>query len=319
VIAPLKKRERLFMGRSITELAEKEYVVLDGGMGTLLQARGLGPSELPEEWNILHPDVVKGIHLDYLTAGAQIIETNTFGGSSVKLHAKGKEYLVKELNTSGAMLAIEALKGYLSAQGAKADERYVAGSVGPTGKIFEMGMTIDEAKNTFSQQGALLAEAGVDLFIVETMLDIREAEIAVTTLKKETALPVFASVVFNRTAKGEYRTLFGNGVSESVNRLIDAGAEAIGTNCGLIEEYIQVVREMRKLTSVPLLLYPNAGLPVLQNGKTIFNQTPRYMISYIDESIEAGATIIGGCCGTTPEYIRLIAERIRGRMVSNMS
>jgi len=322
------------MGRSIEELAQEKLLVLDGGMGTLLQERGLTPAELPEEWNILHSEIVQAIHLDYLTAGAQIIETNTFGGTSVKLRAKGKEYLVAEVNRKGAQLAIGAVKAFRSSMGLAgekrvvsdetfiadeivvSDERYIAGSIGPTGKIFEMGLTREEVDRAYSEQGSLLAGEGVDLFLVETMLDVREAEIAVRTLKRETSLPVFASIVFNRTKKGDFRTLFGNSVADTLHCLLDAGASGVGTNCGLLEEYIQVIREMRALTGVPLLLYPNAGLPILKDGKTIFNQTPEYMIAYLDASIDAGATIIGGCCGTTPAYIRLIAERIKDKKLS---
>ena len=321
------------MGRTVEELIRDEYVVLDGGMGTLLQAKGLTPAELPEEWNLLHPDILEEIHLDYLESGAQIIETNTFGGTSLKLHAKGKQQLVGEVNRKGAQLALRALKTFRTMQkrgGASAldssgrigiseqssvDERFIAGSMGPTGMIFEMGLTKGQAERAYGEQGSLLAGEGIDLFLVETMLDVREAEVAVKTVKKETGLPVFASAVFSRTKKGEFRTLFGNGVRDSVERLLDAGASAVGVNCGLIEEYIQVIKEMRSITDVPLLLYPNAGLPTLKEGKTVFNQTPEYLISHLEESIAAGATIIGGCCGTTPEYVHLIAERLKGKKI----
>jgi 5-methyltetrahydrofolate--homocysteine methyltransferase len=126
-------------------------------------------------------------------------------------------------------------------------------------------------------------------------------------------LPVLASMVFNKTKKGEYKTLFGNTVSDSVFRLVDAGADAVGTNCGLIEDYIEVIAEMRKLTNLPLILYPNAGLPKLKGGVTVFDYSPENMIVYFDATINAGATVLGGCCGTTPKYIKLIADRIKGR------
>lgn len=304
------------MNKSILELVAEEYIVLDGGMGTLLQDKGLTSSELPEEWNIQHPEVVKGIHLDYLIAGAQIIETNTLGGSSLKLQAKGKEHLIMELNRCGVELAIEALKTFRNTKSKQNDGRYIAGSVGPTGKIFEMDLSPEKAEKAFSEQATILADAGVDIFLVETMLDLREAEIAVKTLKRETDLPVFASLVFNRTKKGEFRTIFGNSIADTVYRLIDAGTDAVGANCGLIDEYVEVIKQMRSLTPAPLILYPNAGLPVLKNGKTTFNQSSEYLISFLDESIEAGATIVGGCCGTTPEYIHLISEKINGRKLN---
>lgn len=301
------------MNDEVLKLISEEYTVLDGGLGTLLYERGLSSAELPEEWNNSHPDVLRGIHLDYLISGAQVIETNTFGASFLKLESNGKQGMVKELNERGAALAFDALKTFRDMGKVQDDKRFISGSVGPTGKILEMGVTRERVEKSYAEQSSVLADAGVDLFTVETMLDLREAEIAVKTLKSETGLPVIASVVFNKTKKGEARTLFGNTVRETVSRLFEAGADAVGTNCGLIEEYLEVIREMRSLTDKPLMLYPNAGPPKLKNGRTVFDQTPEYLITFLDESIEAGATIIGGCCGTAPEYIRLVSEKIKGR------
>lgn len=301
------------MNNEVLKLISEEYTILDGGLGTILHERGLSSAELPEEWNMSHPDVLRGIHLDYLISGAQVIETNTFGASFLKLEANGKQEMVKELNERGAELALDALKTFRDMGKVHDDKRFISGSVGPTGKILEMDVTRERVEKSYAEQSSVLADAGVDLFTVETMLDLREAEIAVKTLKSETGLPVFASIVFNKTKKGEERTLFGNTVRETVARLFEAGADAVGTNCGLIEEYHEVIREMRSLTDKPLMLYPNAGLPKLKNGRTVFEQTPEYLIAFLDESIEAGATIIGGCCGTTPEYIRLVSEKIKGR------
>ncbi len=305
------------MKKSILDLVKEEFITLDGGMGTLLQEKGLTSSQIPEEWNREHPDIVKEIHLDYLRAGAQIIETNTFGASRLKLQANGKEHLLKDLNSTGVRNAIDALETFRSESNDQKDWRYIAASIGPSGKIVEMDLSSESAEKNYAEQGSILADAGVDLFMVETMLDIREAELAVKTLKEQIGIPVFASAVFNKTKKGEYRTLFGNSISDAVTRLIDAGASALGVNCGLIEEYIEVIRVMRDLTPYPLILYPNAGLPVLKDGKTVFNQSSDYLISFFDRSIEAGATIIGGCCGTTPGYIRLIAQRIKGERLKS--
>jgi 5-methyltetrahydrofolate--homocysteine methyltransferase len=168
-------------------------------------------------------------------------------------------------------------------------------------------------KGAFSSQGAVLAKNGIDLFMVETMMDLNEAVMALRALKAETCLPVFVTLVFNRTKKGDYRTIFGNTVADSVAKLLDEGADAVGTNCGLIEQYIEVVAQMRQITESPIVVYPNAGTPKIKEGKTVFDQTPEDMISFLDREIEAGATILGGCCGTTPEYTRLLAERITGR------
>jgi 5-methyltetrahydrofolate--homocysteine methyltransferase len=301
------------MKPSITDLTEKEFMVLDGAMGTFLQEQGLSPADLPEEWNLSHPDIIVHIHRAYLDAGAQIIETNSFGGTSLKLQAKGKAHLAQSVNQEAVRLAREALNAFIKESKVFEDPRYIGGSIGPTGKIFGMDISAADIEKAYAEQGLFLAESGVDLFLVETMLDMRESEIAVRTLKRETNLPIFATAVFNKTKKGEYRTLFGDTVEDAVERYEEAGAQGVGVNCGLIEEYVEVIAEMRARTGLPLLLYPNAGIPVLKDGKTKFNQTPDQMILYLDASIEAGATIIGGCCGTTPAYISLIANRIKGR------
>ncbi|HEB32603.1 MAG TPA: hypothetical protein ENI15_17300 [Spirochaetes bacterium] len=301
------------MNNDFLKLISEEYAVLDGALGTLLHEKGLSSGEIPEDWNISHPEILTDIHLDYFMAGAQIVETNTFGASSLKLEANGKQGLLRELNVRGAQLARVALKEFREINKVPEDNRYVSGSVGPTGKIF--GMEVDGLKveNNYLEQGAILAEAGVDLFTVETMIDLREAEAAVRALKKETKLPVLVSTVFNKTKKGEFRTLFGDTVKDTVIRLTEAGADGVGTNCGLVEEYIDVIYEMRSLMDIPLLLYPNAGLPKLKGGMTVFEQTPLQMIAFLDESVKAGATVVGGCCGTTPEYIKLVSGKIKGR------
>jgi len=299
--------------RKISELIMEEYMVLDGAMGTQLQERGLIPEDLPEEWNITHGDVVKDIHLYYLKAGAQIIETNTFGGNPIKLSVKNREDDTELLNKAGVEVAKRAMEIFKKEENTDDDERYIAGSIGPTGKIVNMDIKKEAAKDAFKIQAEILDRAGIDIFMVETMMHLDEAVGAVEGIKEISNKPVIASMVFNKTKKGEFRTLFGNRVEEAVKALLDAGAIAVGTNCGLINEYVEVIRKMRELTDVPLVMYPNAGLPRLENNRTIFDQTPEYMIKFLDDSIEAGATIIGGCCGTTPEYISLIAKRIKGK------
>lgn len=301
------------MDRGILQLVEEEYVVLDGGMGTLLQESGLSSDHLPEEWNISHPDVVSGVHLSYFRAGAQIVETNTFGGTEIKLGMKGKAGMMKKLNSRGAQLAVEALKLFKEDRGGRQSSRFVAGSIGPTGQMVGINVTEKEVKGAFASQAAVLAENGVDLFMVETMMDLNEALLALRAIKEETNLPVFVSLVFSPTKKGDYRTIFGNTVADSTARLLDEGADAIGTNCGLIDQYVGVIAQMRALTDFPLMLYPNAGKPKIIEGKTVFDQTTEDMIAFIDREMEAGATIVGGCCGTTPEYTKLLAERIKGK------
>lgn len=297
------------------DLINSEYVVHDGALGTLLQERGLRPDELPEEWNIKKPDIVRNIHLEYLKAGAQIITTNTFGASPVKMAMRGKDALVKDVNKRGVQVAfealneIESLRKDINLQGN--GRAYVAGSVGPLGKMVGIEIPEEEAEKAFSLQVQLLAEAGADLILIETMIDLSEASIALKASLRETGLPVIVSLTFNRTKQNSYRTLFGNSPLEAVKRLENEGACAVGANCGLIEDYVDVIREMRGVSRLPLILYPNAGQPVIRDGVTFYKTKPGDMIVWLDDSIEAGATIIGGCCGTTPEYISMISQRIR--------
>jgi len=306
------------MKDSLLKLISEEYVVLDGGMGTFLQDKGLTSGDLPEEWNISHPDVIKKIHLDYLIAGAQIIETNTFGASPIKLEMNNKENLTKDFNIKASEIAIDALKTFRDLKEIPGNERkenrFISGSIGPSGKILGMDINKSRVEKSYAMQGKILAESGVNLFNVETMLDLNESVLAVKTLKKETNLPVFATLVFNKTKKGDLRTLFGNTIPDVVNRLIEAGADAMGANCGLIDDYIEVIKRMKNLTDYPLVIFPNAGLPKLKDNRTYFEQTPEFMIDFLDKEIEAGATIIGGCCGTTPNYVEMIAERIKHKM-----
>ncbi len=299
------------------DLINLEYVVHDGALGTMLQQRGLTPDELPEEWNIRKPEVVRDIHLEYLNAGAQIVTTNTFGASPIKMGMRGKEGLVEEVSRRGVQLALDAVDQLRSIQSGEKHQRdgelYIAGSVGPSGKLLNMEITPGEAEKSISLQVQVLAEAGVDLILIETMIDLGEAELALKVARRETNLPVIVSLAFDRTKQGSYRTLFGNTPAEAALRLADGGACAVGANCGLIEHYVDVMKEMRGVCGVPLIFYPNAGRPIVRKGVTFYGETPRRMIAWLNASIEAGATIIGGCCGTTPEYIALLSRRIRNR------
>ena len=301
----------------ILTLIQEEYVVLDGAFGTMLQERGHTPDQLPEEWNISKPEVVQDIHLQYFVAGAQIVTTNTFGASPLKLGMRGKEGLTEEVNRLGVTHVRKALDTFRNMESVPADSqreaRFIAGSVGPCGKMLGMEHGPDEVGQSILAQGRVLADEGIDLFIVETMMDLSEAELVVQTLKHEFSIPVIASLVFNRTKDGSYRTLFGNSVTDTVQRLVQAGADVMGTNCGLMDQYIDVIGQMRAHTDAPLVLYPNAGIPELKDGKTFFKVTSGELIRSLDAAMQAGASIIGGCCGTTPEYIHLLSERIKHR------
>ncbi|MDZ7262492.1 MAG: homocysteine S-methyltransferase family protein [candidate division KSB1 bacterium] len=278
----------------------KEILLFDGAMGTMLQARGLAPGEPSEKWNLDHPEVVKQIHCEYVEAGADILITNSFGGSPYKLQNCGLGNKIYEVNYTAAKLAARAASG----------KAYVAGSVGPTGKFLQpLGeVAPEEMYDGFVQQIQALRDGGADLICVETMTDSNEAVLAIKAAKEVTTLPVIASMTYEKGKKG-YRTIMGHTIEDSVKALLDAGADVVGTNCGNgIEPMIEIVATMRKITQAPLLAEPNAGLPKLIEGRPVYSETPEIMAARLPELIRAGANIVGGCCGTTPEHIRKFRE-----------
>ena len=290
------------MGRITDKIKEGKILVSDGAWGTFLQLKGLKPGECPEEWNISHPGDILEIAKSYIDAGADMIETNSFGGNSFKLQNYGLGEKVKELNQKAAEISRMA-----------AGDKFVLGSAGPTGKILMMGdVTRDKLYNAFREQFISLEKGGADAIMIETMSDIDEAGIAVEAAKENTGLEVFCTMTFEKTVNGEYRTMMGISPEEMVDSLIAAGAELIGANCGNgIEGMIDIVKEIRRVNSdIPVLIHANAGMPVYQDGKTVFPEQPQETASFVSPIILAGANIIGGCCGTTPEHICRIREMV---------
>ncbi len=290
----------------LERVAGGEILISDGAMGTFLHAKGMGAGECPESWCVSHPEVVRGIAEAYIAAGSQIVETNSFGGSSLKLNSYGLRDKVKELNRAAAVLAREAMGG----------NGYVAASIGPTGHIAqEEGgeLTLAEFYESFKEQAAALAEGGADAICIETMSSVLEAVEAIRAAK-ETGLPVLCTFTFELGRRG-YRTMMGVSPDRAARDAAAAGADIIGTNCGNgIAGMIEVVRQMRAAAPrVPILVHANAGVPMVEDGKTIFKETPEYMASRIHELVEAGAGIVGGCCGTGPEHIAAIAATLRAR------
>jgi 5-methyltetrahydrofolate--homocysteine methyltransferase len=240
----------------------------------------------------------------YIDAGSDMIETNSFGGSRLKLAQHGLEDRVVEINKIAAEIS----------RSAAGREKHVLGSIGPTGKIIMMGdVTPEEFYEVFKEQSMALEEGGADSIVVETMSDIEEARQAVIAARENTGCEVICTMTFERTVSGEYRSMMGVSPSEMTEQIIDAGAEIIGANCGNgIEGMIHIVREIRKTNSeIPVLIHANAGLPIYKDGKTVFPETPEQMAGFVKELIDAGANIIGGCCGTTPAHIRKIVEVVR--------
>jgi 5-methyltetrahydrofolate--homocysteine methyltransferase len=294
----------LNMKEKISELLlTGKTLVSDGAWGTFLQAKGLKAGECPELWNVEHPAAVYEIAQSYVEAGADMIETNSFGGSSIKLAHYHLDDRTFELNEAAASLSRKAA----------GDNRYVLGSVGPTGKILMMGeFTEDDFYRSFAVQVQGLASGGADAIVIETMSDIEEALLAIRAAKDHTNLEVICTMTFEKTKSGEYRTMMGFSPQDMVGSILQEGVDILGANCGNgIRDMTGIVREIRKMNeTIPVLVHANAGMPVYQDGRTVFPETPDEMASFVMSIVDAGANIIGGCCGTTPLHIQRIRETI---------
>jgi 5-methyltetrahydrofolate--homocysteine methyltransferase len=287
-----------------------ETLVFDGGYGTMLFAAGLVNGACPELWNDTHGDVVRGIHAAYVAAGSHIVETNTFGGSRLKLNEYKLGDRTRELNEKGARLARAAGRG----------DTFVAGSIGPTSRLpaeYEpLGDTTDEAYvETFREQAEALAEGGVDLFAVETMMFPQEATAAIRACKAVTDLPVMATMFFQFEEMHERdRTMWGESPADVARSLLEAGADVVGMNCGRgPDRAVVIIREMRAVTGAPLVAYPNAGLPITRGDTVEYELGPEAMAREYPALLDAGCNIVGACCGSNPEHIRRIAEVVRAR------
>jgi 5-methyltetrahydrofolate--homocysteine methyltransferase len=289
--------------KSILELGREKVVLLDGAMGTMLFSSGLPCDKPPELWSLSHPEIILEIHRRYIRAGVDIIQTNTFGASSLKLKKSGNEKKMEKVNLSAVKIAKEACPA----------DRYVAGNIGPTSEFFEpLGKAkFKELKKVFSRQAELLLGGGVDLFSIETMFDLREALAAVEGVKEVSSLPLFVCMTFEKKPRG-YFTLMGDEVSFSLKELEEAGADVVGANCTLgSAEMTGLVPRMRKSTNLPLIVQPNAGKPVIRKGETVYLQKPDSFAGDMLKMIKSGVDFAGGCCGTTPEFIRKIKEGLK--------
>jgi 5-methyltetrahydrofolate--homocysteine methyltransferase len=295
------------MMKKITEALQKgRILVSDGAWGTFLQNKGLKPGECPELWNINHPDDVLDIALSYVKAGANMIETNSFGGNSFKLSFFGLDKRVAEINRAAAEISRKAA----------GNDKFVLGSIGPTGKILMMGeVTEEELYNSFREQAMALESGGADALVIETMSDLDEAKCAIRACKENTRCEIICTMTFEKSAEDAFHTMMGVSPSQMVNELIEAGAEIIGANCGNgIKNMVGITNEIRVAnTKIPILIHANAGSPIYKEGKTIFPETPEQMAGMVTSLIDAGANIIGGCCGTTPEHIRQIAHIVENK------
>lgn len=286
----------------LARIQNGEKLISDGAMGTMLQEAGLKPGECPEQWCLTQPEKVMAIHRAYLAAGCNILETNSFGASSYKLGHFGLQDQVEEINRAAAALA-------RSVAGTAA---YVLGSLGPTGEFLDPygDETEEDFAATFSKQLRGLEQGGADIVIVETMSSVDEAAVAVRTARAETNLLVVASFTFDPRPGGGYATMMGLSPAEAVIRMKEAGAHLVGANCGTgPEDMLEIIKQMRAAdASLPLMALPNAGMPVVENGRTVFRETPQEMAPKSMALFAAGASIVGGCCGTTPAHLAALSE-----------
>ncbi len=283
-------------------------VLADGAMGTVLYARGIFINRCYDELNLSDPGLILSIHEEYLQAGAEILETNTFGANRFRLARHGLGGKVAEINAAGVHIARQAVEHLKEKQ---AGEAWVAGSVGPLGVRLEpLGKTgLDEARAAFAEQIRALANAGVDLLIIETMPALNEAREALLAAE-ETApdLPVLVMV----TVDDESNCLDGSSPQQAAALLTEWGAGAIGVNCSTgPTTVLTAIEAMRAATSLPLAAMPNAGMPRAVEGRNIYLCSPEYMASFARKAIAAGAQIVGGCCGTTPNHIRAMRSAMR--------
>lgn len=288
----------------IDEINKGRMLVSDGAWGTFLQKKGLQAGECPEQWNLSRSSDVMDIAQSYIDAGADMIETNSFGANYYKLKNYGLEDQVYNINYAAAQISRQAA----------GDHHFVLGSVGPTGKLLIMEeVTEADLYDAFREQSKALEAGGADAIIIETMTDLDEARIAVKAAKENTQIPVFCTMTFDKILSGDYRTMMGISPTEMTRVLVGEGAAVIGANCGNgITDMIGIVKEIRSVnTSIPVLIHANAGLPHYHDGQTVFPESPEDMASMVKEIAFAGANILGGCCGTTPDHICRVSQEVK--------
>jgi methionine synthase I (cobalamin-dependent) len=292
---------RQVMKPVLQELMEHAPVVSDGAMGTQLMTRGLMPGECPDSWNISHPAEVEGVARGYVEAGSEIILTNTFRANRLALEAYDLAARTEDINLAGVEIARRAAS----------ESAYVFASIGPSGKMLMTGeVSEDELKKSFAEQVSILAVAGVDGFALETMSDLAEAKLAVA-VAGETGLPVVASMVFD-SGKDKDRTMMGATPEQAAEELTGAGADVVGANCGVgVASYISVCQRLHAATDRPIWIKPNAGLPEIIEGKAVYRTTPEAFAAFVPALLQAGASFVGGCCGTGPEFIWAMFETLR--------
>jgi 5-methyltetrahydrofolate--homocysteine methyltransferase len=282
------------------EHLSRRLLYADGAIGTMLTAKGLGPDEPPEAWNLTRPRVIQGIHRAYLAVGCDLITTNTFGANRLRVRERRLHAEVATVNRTAVHLARSACS----------PRHFVAGGVGPTGR-FRQGRRCGaqaEIRSAFQEQIAHLNEAGIDLILIETMTHLAEARIAFDAAQACSAVPAAVSLVFF-AERGNLRTLDGASPAEAVREL--STAQVVGCNCVDVEVAVEVLRQMREATGLPLIAQPNAGLPERRAKKWVYPLGPHAMARHVPPMLASRPAILGGCCGTTPAHLQALVQAIR--------
>lgn len=283
---------------NILDYIKNDVLILDGGMGTLLQKKGLPAGELPENWNLTHPEVIQEIHRSYYDAGSNVVSTNTFGANLLKFAPNELDEIVRAAVVNACAARDSSINN---------KEKFVALDIGPSGKLLKPygDLDFEDAVSLFAETVKLGVKYGVDLIFIETMNDSYETKAALLAAKENSALPVFVSNAYG----SDGRLMTGASPAAMVALLEGMGADAIGANCSLGPRQLRgVVEELLEYASVPVLLKPNAGLPEIVNGKTVYDITSEEFAKEVVSLVNKGVRIVGGCCGTTPEYIRAVTD-----------
>ena len=288
------------MTKFTDRLSQGGILIADGATGTTLQQMGLPSGAAPERWNLENPAAIRALHRGYVEAGSDLVLTNTFGGSRLRLEMEGLGDQVREINLAAARLAREVA----------GDQVMVLGDMGPTGQLMEpMGtLTYDDAVAVFAEQAAALAEGGVDAILIETMSDLNEAKAAIEGARQGTELPILVTMSFDTHG----RTMMGVKPVDAVKELWAMGVDAVGANCGrTLSENLEAIQQMREaLPEATLMAKPNAGLPRMEGIESVYDVTPEIMAEYAEKFAALDVKIFGGCCGSTPEHIKAVSRTL---------
>jgi 5-methyltetrahydrofolate--homocysteine methyltransferase len=285
-----------------SRINNREYLVADGATGSNLIDRGLPAGSTAETWVLEQPAQIVQLHFDFISSGADIILTSTFGASSIRLKGSRLDGKVEQINRTAVELAKKAANG---------SQTYIAGSLGPVGQLLKPygPLTADEVKAAYAEQARIISNAGADLLVIETQFDMGEIKAAIDAARSVSSLPLVVSLSYDRGI----RTMMGISPTQAGKELEKLPVDIVGINCGRsIEENYQNLRELRQVTTKPIWFKPNAGLPHIDaNGKLVYDVTPEVMGQQVQSWLEAGAQIIGGCCGTSPGHLKEIARHVK--------